>query len=211
MFTKWIEAIFECFPQGLLQSICVLATPREQRTTLMVASLATSLGATAFTLYTGSIDGDRDLGSRKANPHLFGWSGDEPGKLGLGRRAALAWGMMGFFGGHVACTILGLAVLGATGGLGAVGLTLGLFCALFHLAKVAEGEYLWFICPHALWKRSVLRWAVLGFLKNTMLFLAMFGAPVPSVPEEWRKGAHSSVEMLKQVRVYELGSQIPQP
>jgi hypothetical protein len=29
----------------------------------------------------------------------------------------------------------------------------------------------------------------------------MFGAPVPSVPEEWRKGAQSSVEMLKQVRV----------
>jgi hypothetical protein len=29
----------------------------------------------------------------------------------------------------------------------------------------------------------------------------MFGAPVPSVPEEWRKGAQSSVEMLKQVRI----------
>ena len=32
----------------------------------------------------------------------------------------------------------------------------------------------------------------------------MFGAPVLSVPEEWRKGAHSSVEMLKQVRISEL-------
>jgi len=29
----------------------------------------------------------------------------------------------------------------------------------------------------------------------------MFGAPAPSVPEEWRKGAQSSVEMLKQVRI----------
>ena len=29
----------------------------------------------------------------------------------------------------------------------------------------------------------------------------MFGAPVPSVPEEWRKGAQSSVEMLKQARL----------
>ena len=29
----------------------------------------------------------------------------------------------------------------------------------------------------------------------------MCGAPVLSVPEEWRKGAHSSIEMLKQVRV----------
>ena len=29
----------------------------------------------------------------------------------------------------------------------------------------------------------------------------MVGYPVPKVPEEWRKGAQSSVEMLKQVRV----------
>ena len=29
----------------------------------------------------------------------------------------------------------------------------------------------------------------------------MFGAPAPSVPEQWRTGAQSSVEMLKQVRV----------
>jgi hypothetical protein len=29
----------------------------------------------------------------------------------------------------------------------------------------------------------------------------MVGYPVPSVPEEWRKGAQSSVEMLKQVRI----------
>ena len=29
----------------------------------------------------------------------------------------------------------------------------------------------------------------------------MFGAPAPSVPEEWRKGAQSSVEMLKQVHI----------
>ena len=29
----------------------------------------------------------------------------------------------------------------------------------------------------------------------------IFGAPVPSVPEDWRKGAQSSVEMLKQVRI----------
>ena len=29
----------------------------------------------------------------------------------------------------------------------------------------------------------------------------MVGSPVPSVPEEWRKGAQSSVEMLKQVRI----------
>jgi hypothetical protein len=29
----------------------------------------------------------------------------------------------------------------------------------------------------------------------------MVGYPVPKVPEGWRKGAQSSVEMLKQVRI----------
>ena len=29
----------------------------------------------------------------------------------------------------------------------------------------------------------------------------MVGYPFPKVPEEWRKGAQSSVEMLKQVRI----------
>ena len=31
----------------------------------------------------------------------------------------------------------------------------------------------------------------------------MVGYPAPKVPEEWRKGAQSSVEMLKQVRISE--------
>jgi hypothetical protein len=31
----------------------------------------------------------------------------------------------------------------------------------------------------------------------------MVGCPVPKVPEQWRKGAQSSVEMLKQVRISE--------
>ena len=179
MITKVLEAALECFPQLLLQLTCLLSTKNEQRSSIMYFSVVSSLCTVAFALYTGSVDGDRDVHDRKKIPHLVGWSGNAA-KMSRCRKIALGLGMMLFFAGYIGCSCLGISALAAGPGALSTALCLGVCVALYHLGKLAEGEHFAIVCHHTLWPNYVTR-RLISFVCHTIMFVILVGAPAPFV------------------------------
>ena len=71
--TRMIEITGEAIPQSIIQTILLLLTPADERTTLLYASLFSSFFTTAITIATADKEIDTSKSRRKDEPLLFGY------------------------------------------------------------------------------------------------------------------------------------------
>ena len=73
MISRMTEIIFEAIPQSIIQTILLLVTPRDKRSTLLYVSLFSSFLTTAVTIATADKEMDTSKFRRKDEPLLFGY------------------------------------------------------------------------------------------------------------------------------------------
>ena len=73
LLTRMTEITMEAIPQSIIQTILLLLTPADERTTLLYASLFSSFFTTAITIATADKEFDMSKFRRKDEPLLFGY------------------------------------------------------------------------------------------------------------------------------------------